>query len=54
MELCDQIIEVALLERERRLLEDVGDTTLSPARRRYAASELLLISSLLGTNETIH
>ena len=49
-----KIVEMALLERQGRLLEAVGDTTLSPARRRNAASELLLIATLLGTNETVH
>jgi hypothetical protein len=49
-----KIIEIALLERQGRLLEAVGDTTLSPARRRNAASELLLIATLLGNNETVH
>jgi hypothetical protein len=49
-----KIVEMALLERQGRLLEAVGDTTLSPSRRRNAASELLLIATLLGTNETVH
>jgi hypothetical protein len=49
-----KIVEVALLERQGRLLEAVGDTTLSPARRRSAASELLLIATLLGNSETVH
>jgi hypothetical protein len=49
-----KIVEMALLERQGRLLEAVGDTTLSPARRRNAASELLLIATLLGNNETVH
>ena len=49
-----RIVEMALLERQGRLLEAVGDTTLSPARRRNAASELLLIATLLGNNETVH
>ncbi len=49
-----KIVEMALLERQGRLLEAVGDTTLSPARRRGAASELLRIASLLGKNETVH
>jgi hypothetical protein len=49
-----KIVEMALLERHGRLLEAVGDTTLSRARRRNAASELLLIATLLGNNETLH
>jgi hypothetical protein len=49
-----KIVEMALLERHGRLLEAVGDTTLSPAQRRTAASELLLIATLLGNNETVH
>jgi hypothetical protein len=49
-----KIVEMALLERQGRLLEAVGDTTLSPSRKRNAASELLLIATLLGTNETVH
>jgi hypothetical protein len=48
------IVEMALLERQGRLIEAVGDTTLTPAKRRYAASELLLIASILGNNETVH
>jgi hypothetical protein len=47
-------VEKALLERQGRLLEAVGDTTLSPGQRRSAASELLLIATLLGNNETVH
>jgi hypothetical protein len=51
----NKIVEMALLERQGRLLEAVGDTTLSAARRRNAASEfLLLIAPLLGNNETVH
>jgi hypothetical protein len=49
-----KIVEMALLERRGRLLEAAGDTTLSPARRRNAASELLLIAMMLGNNETVH
>ena len=49
-----EIVEMALLERQGRLLEAVGYTTLSQARRRNAASELLLIATLLGNNETVH
>ena len=49
-----KIVEMALLERQGRLIEAVGDTTLSPVRRRNGASELRLIASLLGNNETIH
>ena len=49
-----KIVEIALLERRGRLLEAVGDTTLSPGKRRSAASELLLIATLLGNNETVH
>jgi hypothetical protein len=49
-----KIVEMALLERQGRLLEAVEDTTLSPSRRRNAASELLLIATLLGENETVH
>jgi hypothetical protein len=50
----NKIVETALLERHGRLLEAVGDTTLSPAKRRTAASELLLIATLLGNNERVH
>jgi hypothetical protein len=49
-----KIVEMALLERQGRLLEAVEDTTLSPSRRRNAASELLLIATLMGENETVH
>lgn len=49
-----KVVELALLERQGRLLEAIGDTTLSPERRRSAASELLLIATLIGENETIH
>ena len=49
-----KIVEMALLERQGRLIEAVGDTTLSPVRRRNAATELLLIATLLGNKETIH
>jgi hypothetical protein len=49
-----KIVEMALLERQGRLLEAVEDTTLSPSPRRNAASELLLIATLLGENETVH
>jgi hypothetical protein len=49
-----KIVENALLERQGRLLEAVEDTTLTPAQRRNAASELLLITTLLGSNETVH
>ena len=48
-----KIVEVALLERQGCLIEAVGDTTLSPAQRRNAASELLLIATLLGSSETV-
>jgi hypothetical protein len=41
-----RVVEMALLERQGRLLSAVGDTALSPARRRNAASELLLIAAL--------
>jgi hypothetical protein len=47
-------VEMALLERQGRLLEAVGDSTLPSAQRRNAASELLLIVTLLGTHETVH
>jgi hypothetical protein len=49
-----KIVEMALLERQERLLEAVGDRTLSPARRRNAASEMLLIAALLANSETVH
>jgi hypothetical protein len=49
-----KIVEMALLQRQGRLLEAIGDTTLSKARRRNAASELLLIATLLGNSETVH
>jgi hypothetical protein len=44
---ASKIVELALKERQGRFLEAVGDTTLSAARRRSAASELLVIASLL-------
>jgi hypothetical protein len=43
-----KIVEMALVERQGRLLAALGHTTLSPARKRNAASELLLIATLLG------
>jgi hypothetical protein len=46
-----KLIELALIERHGRLLEAVGDTTLTVKQRRAAASELLLLTSL---NETVH
>jgi hypothetical protein len=49
-----RIVEMALLERQGRLIEAIGDTTLSLARRRHAASELPMIATLLGNNETVH
>ena len=49
-----KIVELALIERQGRLFEAIGDTTLSAERRRVAASELLQIASLLGKNETVH
>jgi hypothetical protein len=49
-----KIVEMALLERHGRLHEAVGDSTLTPAQRRNAASELLLIATLLGANDTVH
>ena len=49
-----RIVELALIERQGRLLEAMGDTTLSAERRRLAASEMLQIASLLGRNQTVH
>jgi hypothetical protein len=46
-----KIIELALIERHGRLLEAVGDTTLTVKDRRAAASELLLLTRL---DETVH
>jgi hypothetical protein len=46
-----KIIELALIERHARLLEAVGDTTLTVKDRRAAASELLLLTRL---DETVH
>jgi hypothetical protein len=43
----NKILKLALLEMQGRLMEAQGDTTLSPARRRRAMSELLAIASLL-------
>jgi hypothetical protein len=46
-----KILELALIERHERLLEAVGDTTLTVEERRAAASELLLLTRL---GETVH
>ena len=40
-----KIVPLALLEKQRRLIEAVGDRTQSLARRRYATAEVLLIAS---------
>jgi hypothetical protein len=49
-----KIIELALIDRHGRLLEAVGDTTLTVKERRAAASELLLITRLLSQDMTLH
>jgi hypothetical protein len=43
-----RVVEVALIERQARLVEKVGDTIVESAERQVAAAEAALIMTVLG------
>jgi hypothetical protein len=43
-----RVVEVALIERQARLVEKVGDTIVESAERQVAAAEAARIMTVLG------